>query len=130
MQVETCVKQFNTFQKLTMRDWNKKSRVWLIKFELNIDIDNNKIIKNIHFPRFIKQNDVYKYNLKKKKNYHWFLSCWSDKISVTILAPWTGGLEYIGLIIILICDITRSTSSLSLHTTVKFPALSPVVKQT
>lgn len=43
----------------------------------------------------------------------------------TIWAPWMGGLEYIGRIRILIWDITRACSSLSLHTTVNAPALSP-----
>ena len=43
----------------------------------------------------------------------------------TIWAPCIGGLEYMGRMIILICDITRAISSSSRHTMVKAPALSP-----
>ena len=40
-------------------------------------------------------------------------------------APWTGGLEYIGRIKILIWERTLSASSLELHVTDTIPALSP-----
>ena len=42
-----------------------------------------------------------------------------------ILAPWTGGLEYIGRMMILICDRTLCASSSDSQTAVIWPARSP-----
>ena len=49
----------------------------------------------------------------------------SFKILSAILAPCDGGLEYIGLIIILTCDSTRAASSALAQTTEKAPVLWP-----
>lgn len=65
----------------------------------------------------------------QRVHYHCLLRSGVVRIFLTILAPWIGGLEYIGLMRILICDITRAASSASVHNTVKAPALSPEKKE-
>ena len=61
---------------------------------------------------------------------HWGLSSGLLSTMPAIRAPWTGGLEYIGRIKILIWERTLSASSLELHVTDTIPALSPEKKNT
>lgn len=64
----------------------------------------------------------------KVHSYQIALSALSPRISVTILAPWTGGLEYIGRTMILIWERVRAASSLLPVTSEKAPARSPAQK--
>ena len=63
---------------------------------------------------------------------HFFWStnhCWRKsgvfRMRDAILAPWMGGLEYMGRMRIFTWDITRLASSLDWHTMVKAPTRSP-----
>lgn len=57
--------------------------------------------------------------------YHSAFNDGSDKILVTILAPWIGGFEYMALIMIFNCAIRRAASSLLSANNEKAPTRSP-----
>ena len=60
-------------------------------------------------------------------HYHLFLYCGLVSISVAILAPLIGGLEYIGRTIIFSCDSRAVFSSGESHNIVTAPTLSPKI---
>lgn len=88
------------------------------------------MLMNFFFRKFVRYSFIQSYTIlntycSNNDTYHSFLNFLSFSTLDTICAPWIGGFEYIGLIKILICDITLACSSLSEHTIVKAPALSP-----
>mmetsp|Transcript_68 Transcript_68/g.228 ORF Transcript_68/g.228 Transcript_68/m.228 type:complete len:219 (-) Transcript_68:574-1230(-) len=57
--------------------------------------------------------------------YHWGLSLGSSSTVATMRAPWMGGLEYMGRMMILSCERMRSASSVEDPTKEKHPMRSP-----
>ena len=53
------------------------------------------------------------------------MGCGLGRTSETMSAPWIGGLEYMGLMMILSWEATRSASAASAHTTDSVPVRSP-----